>query len=139
LLFRTGTGISILKNWTQNWKLESSNKYFLELEQEVLHKSKEPHNNAILYLCVFISMVVVTIDKYLKLFLNEIQIPNYIFKMHCLFYKNFQIFVGMRNIFPKFCINYSSRVINKKIADFENFLIYELNVFFKILKEEFFL
>jgi hypothetical protein len=59
--------------------------------------------------------------------------------MHCLFYKNFQIFVGMRNIFPKFCINYSSRVINKKIADFENFLIYELNVFFKILKEEFFL
>jgi len=60
-------------NWTQNWKLESSNKYFLELEQEVLQKSKEPHNNAILCTFVYlISMVVVTIDKYLKLFINEI-------------------------------------------------------------------
>jgi len=77
------------------------NKYFLELEQEVLHKSKEPHNNAIFYLCVFISMVVVTIDKYLKLFINKIKIYNYIFKMHCLVYKKFQIFVGRPNIFPK--------------------------------------
>ncbi len=93
-----------MKNWTQNWKLKSSNKYFLELEQEVLHKSNEAHNNAILYLCVFISMVVVTIDKYLKLFINGIQIYNYIFKMHCLFYKKkIQIFVERaNNIFPKF-------------------------------------